>query len=73
MPTIELTDSELASLALAARVAREQAFGDAAKQGQSSTRGIFEDAAERYNALSVKLEAIRKSAPSQQKADSRGR
>jgi hypothetical protein len=71
MPSIDLTDAELASLARAARIAREQARGGAAKQENPAIRASFEGRIENYSELSVKLEAARKSSDSQQKGDVR--
>jgi hypothetical protein len=63
MPTIELTDMELAEAARGQRYLIDEAKADAERQGTSSTRQIFENSVRWHEALAAKLEAARKPKP----------
>jgi hypothetical protein len=60
MPKIELDDMELMEAARGQRALRRQALADAERQGQSSTRAIFESSVKYHEALEAKVEQARK-------------
>jgi hypothetical protein len=68
MPTLQLSDTELAEAAQCARVGQQQALKDAAAQGSSSMRRIFEEEAARRGRLGEKFEAARLSLQTHQKS-----
>jgi hypothetical protein len=63
MPTIELTELELMECARGARALKAQALKDAERMGTTSSRKLFEQAAERHQAMANLFESIAKSAP----------
>ena len=60
MPTLDLTDSELTEAARGQRCLAAQTRADAERQGQSSTRAIFERTIEFHERLAVKFETRRR-------------
>lgn len=60
MPTIELTDIELTEAARGQRCLAALARADAERQGQSSTRAIFERSVAFHEALATKFERMLK-------------
>jgi hypothetical protein len=62
MPTVELTDIELVEAARGALCLAAQARADAERQGQSSTRAIFDRAVVFHEAMAAKFKQARKSA-----------
>lgn len=65
MPSIDLTDLELVEAARGQRALREQALAEAERQGQSSTRAIFEISVQFHGVLEAKLKQARKAPQSQ--------
>lgn len=59
MPTVTLTDAELADAAQALRAASWRAEQDAKVQGTATTSRPFAESALRYAALAEKLERVR--------------
>lgn len=68
MADLILSDSELQSAAQAARVAREQALTDAAKQTSPTIRQAFVRSAGVYDALVEKFEQARQSGANAEKS-----
>ena len=56
MPTLDLNDMELVEAARGQRCLRDQAQADADRQGQSSTRAIFERSVKYHEALAARFE-----------------
>lgn len=65
MPTILLTDVELADAAHAAQLASAQAADDASKQSNPGVRQVFTKSAARFDGLAVKFTSARPTAPTQ--------
>lgn len=64
MPTLELSDMELASAAMGMRGMVRQAQEDAARQENPGMRKLFEDSARSHQVLVNKFEGARATNPS---------